>query len=72
MKVELSIFGTIILSYFALAIFTKIHNALVNGTLLSGFAPFSITERLLFLLLTTLVGFMVFKLVGNNGFADRQ
>ncbi|WP_048063173.1 hypothetical protein [Methanococcoides burtonii] len=72
MKIELYIFGNIILSYFALAIFTKIHNTLVNGTLLSSFAPFSITERLLFLILTTLVGFMVFKLVGMNGFANSQ
>ena len=71
MKIEYSIFGTIILSYFALGIFTKIHNTLVTGTFLTSFAPFSIAERVLFLIITTLFGVMVFRFVGMNRLADQ-
>jgi len=71
MKVEYSIFGTIILSYFALGTFAKIHNTLVTGTLLTNFTPFSIAERVLFLIITSLFGVMAFKFVGNNRLADQ-
>ncbi|MDR6223715.1 hypothetical protein J2750_002191 [Methanococcoides alaskense] len=72
MKIEYSIFGTIILSYFALGTFVKIHNTLVTGTLLTNFTPFSISERVLFLIVTSLFGVMVFKFVGMNRFTDQK
>lgn len=71
MKIEYSIFGTIVLSYFALGTFVKIHNILMTGMLFSGFAPFSIAERVIFLMITGLFGAMIFKFVGNNRFTDQ-
>ncbi|MCD4806803.1 MAG: hypothetical protein K8R13_04410 [Methanococcoides sp.] len=72
MKVEYSIFGTIILSYFTLGIFAEIHNTLVTGVLLTNFAPLSIAERIFFLIITTLFGAMLFKFIGANRLADQQ
>ncbi|NPE30634.1 hypothetical protein HNV12_22295 [Methanococcoides sp. SA1] len=72
MKVEYSIFGTIILSYFTLGTFTGIYNILETGTILTSFAPFSIAERVLFLVITTLFGVMFFKFVGTNRLANQQ
>lgn len=72
MKIEYSIFGAIILSYFALGIIVEIHNFLVTGTLFMNFAPYSISERIIMLIITSLCGAMIFKFVGMKRLADQQ
>lgn len=66
MKTELSIFGLVGLSYIILGTYTTIYDVLKTGTIFTDYLPFSLSQSVLFLIITLLIATMGLKLFNPN------